>query len=92
VLSALDADKVSTLGVLLIVGLLVVGLVVAVLARPVAVKVLGVAVLLGLGVLVWTRWSDLEDCVDRVKGDAGTTTGTPGRCQFLGLKVDVNPP
>ena len=87
-LSALDADKVSTLGVLLIVGLLVV---VAVLARAVAVKVLGVAVLVGLGVLVWTRWSDLEDCVDRVKGDAATT-GTPGRCQFLGLKVDVNPP
>jgi hypothetical protein len=29
--------------------------------------------------------------VDRVKGDAATT-GTPGRCQFLGLKVDVNPP
>ena len=85
-LSALDADKVSTLGVLLIVGLLVV-----VLARAVAVKILGVAVLVGLGVLVWTRWSDLEDCVDRVKGDAATT-GTPGRCQFLGLKVDVNPP
>ena len=39
-LSALDADKVSTLGVLLIVGLLVVGVVVAVLARAVAVKVL----------------------------------------------------
>ncbi len=90
-LSALDADKVSTLGVLLIVGLLVVGVVVAVLARAVAVKVLGVAVLVGLGVLVWTKWSDLEDCVDRVKGDAATT-GTPGRCQFLGLKVDVNPP
>ena len=90
-LSALDADKVSTLGVLLIVGLLVVGLVVAVLARAIALKVLGVVVLLGLGVLVWTKWSDLEDCVDRAKGDAATT-GTPGRCQFLGLKVDVNPP
>ena len=61
------------------------------LARAIALKVLGVAVLLGLGVLVWTKWSDLEDCVDRAKGDA-TATGTPGRCQFLGLKVDVNPP
>ncbi len=70
-LSALDAEKVSTLGVLLIVGLLVVGVVVAVLARAVAVKVLGVAVLVGLGVLVWTERTDLEDCMDRVKGDAG---------------------
>ena len=48
-LSALDAEKVSTLGVLLIVGLLLVGVVVAVLARAIAVKVLGVAVLVGLG-------------------------------------------
>jgi hypothetical protein len=91
VLSALNAEKVSTLGVLLIVGLLVVGVVVAVLARAIAVKVLGVAVLLGLGVLVWTERTDLEDCMARAKGDAATT-GTPGRCQFLGLKVDVNPP
>ena len=90
-LSALDADKVSTLGVLLIVALLVVGVVVAVLARAITLKVLGVAVLLGLGVLVWTKWSDLEDCMARTKDDAATT-GTPGRCQFLGLKVDVNPP
>jgi hypothetical protein len=90
-LSALDAEKVSTLGVLLIVGLLVVGIVVAVLVRAIALKVLGVAVLVGLGVLVWTQRTDLEDCMARVKGDAATT-GTPGRCQFLGLKVDVNPP
>lgn len=90
-LSALDAEKVSTLGVLLIVGLLVVAVVVAVLARTIALKVLGVAVLVGLGVLVWTQRTDLEDCMARVKGDAATT-GTPGRCQFLGLKVDVNPP
>lgn len=90
-LSALDAEKVSTLGVLLIVGLLLVAVVVAVLARAIALKVLGVAVLVGLGVLVWTKRTDLEDCMARVKGDAATT-GTPGRCQFLGLKVDVNPP
>ena len=90
-LSALDAEKVSTLGVLLIVGLLIVGVVVAVLARAIAVKVLGVAVLVGLGVLVWTERTDLEDCVARVQGDAAAT-GTPGRCHFLGLKVDVNAP
>ena len=90
-LSALDAEKVSTLGVLLIVGLLLGAVVVAVLARAIALKVLGVAVLVGLGVLVWTQRTDLEDCMARVKGDAATT-GTPGRCQFLGLKVDVNPP
>ena len=54
-LSALDADKVSTLGVLLIVGLLVVGVVVAVLARAVAVKVLGVALLVGLGAVSYTH-------------------------------------
>lgn len=90
-LSALDAEKVSTMGVLLIAGLLLVAVVVAVLARAIALKVLGVAVLVGLGVLVWTKRTDLEDCMARVKGDAATT-GTPGRCQFLGLKVDVNPP
>jgi hypothetical protein len=90
VLSALDADKVSTLGLLLVVGLVVIGLVVAVLARAVALKVLGIVLLVGLGLLVWTERSDLHDCMDRARGTA--TSGAPGRCTFLGLKVDVNAP
>jgi len=90
VLSALDADKVSTLGLLLVVGLVVIGLVVAILARAVALKVLGVVLLVGLGLLVWTKRADLHDCMHQARGAA--TSGTPGQCRFLGLKVDVNAP
>jgi hypothetical protein len=90
VLSALDADKVSTLGLLLVVGLVVIGLVVAVLARAVALKVLGIVLLVGLSLLVWTKRSDLHDCMDQARGAA--TSDAPGQCRFLGLKVDVNAP
>ena len=89
-LSALDADKVSTLGLLLVVGLVIIGLVVAILARAVALKVLGVVLLVGLGLLVWTERTDLHDCMDRTRGAAAS--GSPGHCTFLGLKVDVNAP
>ena len=89
-LSALDADKVSTLGLLLVIGLVVVGLVIAAVARTVALKVLGIVLLVGLGLLVWTKRSDLHDCIDRARGAA--TSGTAGQCRFLGLKVDVNAP
>jgi hypothetical protein len=90
VLSALDADKVSTLGLLLVVGFVVIGLVVAVLARAVALKVLGIVLLVGLGLLVWTKRSELHHCMDQARGAAAS--GTPGECRFLGLKVDVNAP
>jgi hypothetical protein len=91
VLSALDAARMSTVGVLLVVGLAVIGLVVAILARAVAIKVLGALLLIGLGALVWLERSDLQDCMTRTKGQAAAT-GTPGRCRFLGLDVDVKAP
>jgi hypothetical protein len=73
-----------------VVGLVVIGLVVAFLARSAAIKVLGIVLLVGLGLLVWTQRADLHDCMDHARGAA--TSGAPGQCRFLGLKVDVNAP
>ena len=90
-LSALDADRVSVVGVLLIAGLATIGVVVAILAHGAAVKVLGALVLVGLGTLVWLERSDLQDCMARSRDDAAAT-GSPGQCRFLGLRVDVRAP
>ncbi|HEY8092854.1 MAG TPA: hypothetical protein VID93_03700 [Acidimicrobiales bacterium] len=90
-LAALDAERVATLGLLLVVGLIVVAAVVAVLARAIVVKVLAVAALFGIGAVVWSQRASLEDCTQEVK-DGLVGAGPATECTFLGLKVDVNVP
>ena len=90
-LAALDADRVARIGLLLVVGLVVIGLVIAILARTLVIKILGVAALVGAGVLVWSQRSSMQECMQQAKdGAAGSSTVAP--CEFLGLKVEVRTP
>jgi hypothetical protein len=87
-LAALDAERVATLGLLMVAALLVLAFVSALLARAVLVKVAAVAALLAIVGIVWSQRAALQDCVDEAK--AGVTgAAEPSQCSFLGLKVDV---
>ena len=90
-LAALDAERVATLGLLLVVGLVIVAAVVAVLARAIVVKVLAVAAIFVIGAVVWSQRANLQDCTGQVK-DGLIDSGPAAQCKFLGLKVDVKVP
>jgi O-antigen ligase len=89
--AALDADRVARLGLLLVIAVVVLGVVLACLVRPLVLGVLAAAALFGLGALVWTERTALQDCTQRVREDA-VSTPTTAPCEFLGLKVDVKVP
>jgi hypothetical protein len=88
-LSALRADRVANLGLLLVAGLIVVAVVAAVLARAVVAKVVAAAVLILVCFVVWSQRASLQDCAARAQA---LTTGDPRQCSFFGVKVDVSVP
>ena len=90
--AALDADRVATLGVLLVLALAVLGIVIAGLARALVVKIMALAVVLGLVAIVWSQRQELLDCVDRVEEAVAAGGDGAAACRFLGLDVDVKAP
>jgi hypothetical protein len=90
--AALDADRVATLGVLLVLALAVLGIVIAGLARALVVKIMALAVVVGLVAIVWSQRQELLDCVDRVEEAVAAGGDGAAACQFLGLDVDVKAP
>ena len=90
--AALDAERVATLGILLVLGIALLGIVVAGLARAVAVKVVALAVALGLIAAVWSQRQALQDCVERVQDTLADGGDGAAACQFLGVDVDVRAP
>ncbi len=90
--AALDAERVATLGVLLVLGIALLGIVVAGLARAVAVKVVALAVALGLIAAVWSQRQALQDCVERVQDTLADGGDGAAACRFLGVDVDVRAP
>jgi len=90
--AALDADRVATLGVLLILALAVLGIVIAGLARALVVKIVALAVALALVAIVWSQRRELLDCVDRVEEAVAAGGDGAAACRFLGLDVDVSAP
>ena len=88
--SALEADRVANLGVMLVAGLLIVAVVIALLVRAVVAKVVIALALVALGLVVWAQRSSLQDCARQVKA-AATGSASPKQCRFLGIKVDVTP-
>ena len=90
--AALDADRVATLGVLLVLALAVLGIVIAGLARALVVKIVALAVALALVAIVWSQRRELLDCVDRVEEAVAAGGDGAAACRFLGLDVDVKAP
>ena len=90
--AALDAERVATLGILLVLGIALLGIVVAGLARAVAVKVVALAVALGLIAAVWSQRQALQDCVERVQDTLADGGDGAAACRFLGVDVDVRAP
>ncbi len=90
--AALDADRVATLGVLLVLALAVLGIVIAGLARALVVKIMALAVVVGLVAIVWSQRQELLDCVDRVEEAVAAGGDGAAACRFLGLDVDVKAP
>ena len=90
--AALDADRVATLGVLLVLALALLGIVIAGLARALVVKIVALAVVLGLVAIVWSQRQELLDCVDRVEEAVAAGGDGGAACRFLGLDVDVSAP
>ena len=90
--AALDAERVATLGILLVLAIAVLGIVIAGLARAVAVKVVALAVVLGLVAAVWSKRQELLNCVDRMQDAVAAGGDGAAACRFLGLDVDVRAP
>jgi hypothetical protein len=90
--AALDAERVATLGVLLVLALAALGIAIAGLARAIVVKVVTLAVILGLIAAVWSQRQALLDCVERVQDTLTDGGSGAAACRFLGLDVDVRAP
>jgi hypothetical protein len=90
--AALDAERVATLGVLLVLALALLGIAAAGLARAIAVKIVALALVLGLIAVVWSQRQALLDCVDRVQDSLTAGGSGAAACRFLGLDVDVRAP
>jgi predicted aspartyl protease len=90
--AALDAERVATLGILLVLALAILGIVIAGLARAIVVKVVALVVVLGLIAAVWSQRQALQDCVERVQDTLTEGASGAAACEFLGLDVDVKAP
>jgi hypothetical protein len=86
---ALTLDSAKNIALLVALGFILLAVVSAVVIKQVTTKLLMVIVMGGLGILVWSQRSSLQDCAQRVK-DRGVSVGQAEvTCSFFGSDVKV---
>jgi protein-S-isoprenylcysteine O-methyltransferase Ste14 len=87
---ALTVTQARNIAMAVTIGLVVLSAVMAWLIKSLVMKVLSVAVLVGLAFAVWTQRANLQDCADRLqaRADAGVTGGDT-TCSFFGQDITV---
>jgi hypothetical protein len=80
---ALGVDAAKNIAIAVVVGFVVLSLVAASAIKNVTYKIVISLLMIGLALGVWTQRSELQDCAQLVRTQAGTT------CEFFGTQVDV---
>lgn len=75
---ALDVGQVKAIAIGVLVALVVVAVLIGMLVRAVVTKAIGLVVVLGVGVLVWTQRASLDDCA------------TQRDCTFFGYHLSLD--
>lgn len=85
----LTLHNVKIAAIVIVVVLAILALIVASVIRAVAAKIVTIALLVGIGVAVWSQRSSLQTCAERAKDRAAI--GDPGGvvCTFFGKSVNV---
>jgi len=80
-LQALNADNITTVGVVVIVALVVIGLLLSIVITAIVGRIIVLAVVVVLAVLVWQQRGHIEDRVNSKVCDTNAT--------FFGIHVDA---
>jgi protein-S-isoprenylcysteine O-methyltransferase Ste14 len=86
---SLTLDTAKNIGVGAVVVLAILALVIASVIRNVTVKIVTIALVVGIGVAIWTQRTALQNCADRAKAriELGDASGVV--CTFFGKSVTV---
>lgn len=90
---AVDADSVRTGALVAIVVVVLLGALAVKMFVNTVVRIITVAVVVGLGGAIWTQREELADCVDKAQDLAEVSVQDVARgsisCTFFGVTVDV---
>jgi len=86
---SLTLDTAKNIGVGAVIVLAMLALVVASVIRNVMAKIVTIALVVAIGIVVWTQRTTLQNCAERAKDRviAGSTSAVV--CKFLGRTVTV---
>lgn len=89
---ALTFETARNTGLAILAGAVVVAVVIAWVVKAIVSKVIGLVLLAGVAVAVWSQRESLQDCADRVgtRLSAGAVDDTT--CTFFGRDVTVASP
>ena len=86
---SLTLDTAKNIGIGAVVLLAILALVTASVIRNVTVKIITIALVVGIGVAIWSQRTSVQNCADRAKAriELGDASGVV--CTFFGRTVNV---
>ncbi len=89
-MTALSLQSAKTLAIVIAIAFIAFAVISAWVIKNLTMKIISIALLLGLGLGVWTQRTNLQDCADRAKAkvEAGGAKGAI-TCTFFGSDVSV---
>ncbi len=89
-MTALSLQSAKTLAIVIVIAFVAFAVLSAWVIKNVTMKIISIALLLGLGLGVWTQRGNLQDCADRAKAKVEAGLGTDAvTCTFFGSDVSV---
>lgn len=89
---ALTFETARNTGLAILAGAVVVAVVIAWVVKAIVSKVIGLVLLAGVAVAVWSQRESLQDCADRVGTTLSAGAVDDTTCTFFGRDVTVASP
>ncbi len=85
---AVELETVRNVALVATVAVVVLAVVLALTIKAILGKLVAIAILVGVGFVLWSSRADVTKCVAEVQEAIGTG-GPPATCTFLGVEIDV---
>lgn len=87
-MTALSLQSAKTIAIVVAIALLAFAVISAWVIKNVAMKVVSILLLVGLGLGVWTQRANLQDCADKAKARVGVNQDSV-KCELFGFEVSA---